>query len=284
MGVPHEHTQFGTGIFAPIAGVEAHRAFGGVTLDGYALTVQSLYANGHGYRPGNRYALGLGAASDAGTARWRFRATLERSSETAERWNGVENTTEGNLGRVDVMAGVEAAFRISEDWRAALAVKLPLYTHVVGGQVDVPLFASLTISTHEHLWTPPHVHPPPVAAPGADWSGLDESAAVTDGSVAPLVPVAGKVTVFDFWADWCVPCHELDQRLAEVARRHPEALAVRKVNVVDDESAAWRAYLAPGGFNLPYVKLFGPDGGRVWEASGDPAALAARVEAALAGR
>ena len=279
MGIAHEHTQFGTGIFAPIAGLEAYRPVGGVALAAYWLTVQALYENGHGYKPGNRYALGVGAASDAGTARWRFRATLERTSETAESWSGMVYTTEGNIGRVDVIAGLEAAYRITDDWRAALAVKLPVYTRVVGGQVDVPLYASLTISTQGHLWKPPHVHVP-VAGPGADWSGLDESDVVRDGSAAPLSPVTGKVTVFDFWADWCVPCRELDHRLAELARRHPE-LAVRKVNVVDDDTPAWKAYLAPGGFNLPHVKVFGRDGARLWERSGEPAALAAAVEEAL---
>jgi len=80
MGISHEHTQFGTGTFEPIAGVEAYRMFGGVTVDAYALTIQSLYENGYGYKAGDRYALGLGAASDLGTAKWRFRTTLERSS------------------------------------------------------------------------------------------------------------------------------------------------------------------------------------------------------------
>src|SRR5262249_32814076 len=38
MGLPHEHTQFGTGTFEPIAGAEAYRTFGSVTVDAYALT------------------------------------------------------------------------------------------------------------------------------------------------------------------------------------------------------------------------------------------------------
>ena len=66
MGIPHEHTQFGTGTFEPVAGVEAYGTFGGVTVDAYFLTLQSLYEDGYGYKAGNRYAAGVGAASDLG--------------------------------------------------------------------------------------------------------------------------------------------------------------------------------------------------------------------------
>jgi thiol-disulfide isomerase/thioredoxin len=270
-GIPHEHTQFGTGTFAPIIGGEAYRSIGGVTLDGYALTVQSLYANGYGYKAGNRYAFGLGAASDLGTARWRFRATLERLSESAESWSGIVYTSEGNIGRTDVLAGIETTYRIDDDWHASLGIKVPLYTHVVGGKLDTPLFAMLTIGTHAHVWKPKQ------PAFTGDWRGLDERDATT------LSPVPGKITVFDFWADWCKPCAVLDGELAAVARRHPDAIAVRKVNVIDDDSAAWKTYLEPGGFNLPHVKLFGRDGRLLWERTGAPPTLAAAVEDAITG-
>jgi thiol-disulfide isomerase/thioredoxin len=283
MGLPHEHTQFGTGTFEPIAGAEAYRTFDGLTVDAYALTIQSFYENGYGYKAGNRYALGASAASGLGTSRWRFRVMLDRTSETAESWSGIVYTTEGNIGRTDVIAGVEAGYAFGDDWRAALAIKVPIYTHVVGGQLDVPLYASLTISTHAHIWKARHVHPPPVDAPRASWSGLDEAAAATDGSAPPLAPVAGKLTVYDFWADWCKPCIELDHELEDVARHHPDDIAVRTINIVDDDTPASRTYLAPGGFSLPHVKLFDRNGKLVWERSGAPAVLAAAVEDAITG-
>jgi thiol-disulfide isomerase/thioredoxin len=282
-GIPHEHTQFGTGTFEPIVGIETYRTFGGVTLDAYFLALQSLYENGYGYKAGNRYALGLSAASSLNTSNWRFRTTLERSSESAESWSGVVYTTEGNIGRTDVIAGLEAAYQIDDDWRASLAVKVPVYTHVIGGQIDTPLYVALTISTHIHAWKPKHEHPPAVRASPADWSGLDSADSSTDGSASPLIPVLGKFTVFDFWADWCQPCVLLDHELADVARRHPDEIAVRKLNVIDSDSPAWTTYLASGGFELPHVKLFGRDGKLLWARSGAPPALAAGVEDAITG-
>ena len=282
-GIPHEHTQLGTGTFEPIAGVEAFRAVGGVTIDAYWLTIQSLYEDGYGYKSGNRYAFGASAASALGTSRWRFRAMVDRTSESAESWSGVVNTTEGNIGRTDVITGLEAGFAIDDDWRVSVAMKTPVYSHVIGGQVDTPFYALLTVSTHAHLWTAKHARPPPIAEPPADWTGVDKADAATDGSAPPLVPVPGKLTVYDFWADWCRPCRQLDDELIAVARRHPGELAVRKVNAIDDDSAAWHAYLAPGGFSLPHVKLFDRAGKLVWERSGAPPALAAAVEDALTG-
>ena len=67
-------------------------------------------------------------------------------------------------------------------------------------------------------------------------------------------PGPGKITVYDFWADWCKPCGELDHELAEVARRHPDDIAVRKINVVDADSPASQTYL--GAATLPHLKVF----------------------------
>ena len=85
-----------------------------------------------------------------------------------------------------------------------------------------------------------------------------------------LVP--GKVTVLDYWAQWCSPCHLLDVRLQHLAQANPQ-LAVRRVNVGKWDNAA--AKQATSEFRveaLPYVRVYdargkfvGAETGGMWE-------------------
>jgi thioredoxin 1 len=80
----------------------------------------------------------------------------------------------------------------------------------------------------------------------------------------------GKHTVVDFYAVWCPPCRKLSPALERLAGRHPERLAIRKVDIVDWTQPVARQH---GIEELPYLVLF-DEGGR-------PAARGAEVFAAL---
>ncbi len=73
--------------------------------------------------------------------------------------------------------------------------------------------------------------------------------------------VTGKYTLFDYYADWCPPCRQLSPRLEELARQH-ENLALRKIDIV-----SWSHPVArqQGVTDLPYLRLFDPDGKLVAE-------------------
>lgn len=72
--------------------------------------------------------------------------------------------------------------------------------------------------------------------------------------------VSGKVTVIDFYGDWCVPCTILSARLERYMVAHPN-IALRRVNVGHwDNAAAVQATREFRMGSLPYLRVYAPDG------------------------
>ncbi len=66
----------------------------------------------------------------------------------------------------------------------------------------------------------------------------------------------GKITVFDFFADWCGPCHLLTPKLERLVLSH-DKLALRKVDISDWNTPAARQATAEFGMpGLPYVRIY----------------------------
>lgn len=102
-----------------------------------------------------------------------------------------------------------------------------------------------------------YVRPPDYPA------GSDVAHLTNDGQkVGPLkkLRVPGKHTVFDVYADWCGPCHEIDERLRSIVAARTD-VAVRKLNVVDFDSPLARE-LGSDFEGLPYLVVFSPQGTR----------------------
>ncbi len=269
IGQEHQHVQFGTGTLIPFLAVEAQRGFGRITGAAWGIAQLSLYDNAHGYRAGDRYSAGLTALSALGTTAWTFGLSTAVHAETEETWQGIVHAGEGNAGRVDVLAGGSIAWRPTRSLAILASLELPVYSHVTGPQVDYGFVAGLGVVTSFDL------------RQRASYGAADVATLGEPGTAAPLVPVPGTITVFDLWAEWCAPCRELDDKLAALARRYPGRVAVRKLDVVDSDSAAWLRYLAPGSFELPHLKVYGADGVLLFEKTAPPDELVRAVEAAL---
>ena len=70
----------------------------------------------------------------------------------------------------------------------------------------------------------------------------------------------GKITIFDYYAEWCGPCHLLSPKLERLVLKY-ENVALRKVDLVDYESKvaaqATREFRMPG---LPFTRVFNDRG------------------------
>jgi thiol-disulfide isomerase/thioredoxin len=271
IGQEHQHVQLGSGTAIPFGVVEAQHRFGSgaraITGAVFAAAFVSLYENDHGFKAGDRISGGLSASSTFGLRSLSFGLAAEVHGETAETWDGIEYADEGNNGRIDTLVGGSIAWRPIPQLAIAFDAKFPVYSKVYGSQLDYgPVFGLGVIGTFETRAKP-------------SYRGADVAIVGPAGSASPLVPVRDKITVFDLWADWCAPCRELDERLADLARRYPDRIAIRKLDVVDSDSAAWAAYIAPGNFDLPHVKVHGTDGALVLEKSAPPLELVRAIEA-----
>lgn len=71
----------------------------------------------------------------------------------------------------------------------------------------------------------------------------------------------GKVTVFDFYADWCAACREIDLHVYKQLQTRQD-LALRKLNVLDWETPLAKRYLGDVS-GLPFVIVYGKDGKEV---------------------
>lgn len=77
---------------------------------------------------------------------------------------------------------------------------------------------------------------------------------------------ADTITVFDFYADWCPPCKELDKSLLSLKKTYGNRLTVYKMDLVNWESNMSDHYQVK---DLPYLIVYDKNKNEVKGASKD---------------
>jgi thiol-disulfide isomerase/thioredoxin len=188
-------------------------------------------------------------------------------------------TRHGSLSSLSVAGSADAAFCPHKVPQAACTrcnPSLVAQFKTVGdwcGEHAVP--ESQCFTCHPDLTFDPLPEPPR----GADVKRLAQAGE----DIGPLAEhaTAGKVMLFDFYADWCMPCRKVDAHVYGLLGKSPD-LAYRKLNLVSWDSALANRHMAQVA-NLPYVVVYGRDRQPVGAMMGlDLAALDKIIEAARA--
>jgi thioredoxin 1 len=282
-GKQHQHVFFGGGTLDPIAGADFWQRFSGVTLNAFTTVRAPFYQNARDYRAGARGTLGAALQSGLGLSRWTFVAGLELYHERPAKWASGADVLENEAtdqGRTSLIPGLGVVFAPSPDVQLRAFLKRPFSTTPSDAELEIPFVATLGAEIgfqaysdgeggHAHFEGDGHDHG---HADDEHWIEDLERGAAGRADVSDLATGGrsfeldgakepGKITVIDFWAEWCEPCHAIDRMLRALAARH-DNLAVRRVEIVDLESPAAVEHL-PGVKGLPVVWIFDERGRRV---------------------
>lgn len=105
------------------------------------------------------------------------------------------------------------------------------------------------------------------------------SAAGEDVPSLAVHAVKGKVTVFDFYAEWCAACRKVDGHIYAKLAGGDRTLAYRKLNIVDWDSPLARRYVKDIP-SLPFVVIYDTNGAERTALHGSDLA---KLDRALAG-
>jgi thiol-disulfide isomerase/thioredoxin len=86
----------------------------------------------------------------------------------------------------------------------------------------------------------------------------------------------GKITIVDFYADWCGPCRRISPQLEQLAKTDPDVVLL-KIDIVNWNTPVTRQF---GIQSIPNVRVFGRTGAQLGDGTPDLSLVKKRIEQA----
>jgi thiol-disulfide isomerase/thioredoxin len=86
----------------------------------------------------------------------------------------------------------------------------------------------------------------------------------------------GKITIVDFYAEWCGPCRRISPQLEQLAKDDPDVVLI-KVDIVNWNTPVTQQF---GIESVPNMRVFGRTGAQLADATSDVSLVKRRVEQA----
>ena len=142
-GLAHQHVFFGTGTWNPHLALDLSIAFDRWSLVAWTSVDAALYAGRRGYKGPTIVTAGVAARSSLGMDNWSFMLHPEVFHEEPATWG--DNIAK-NSGKTEVLLGAGVNYTMECGTVLGMVAKGPVYTQVLGGQLDIPLFVNFSSS------------------------------------------------------------------------------------------------------------------------------------------
>lgn len=133
LGREHQHVQFGTGTFDPVASFDLVRGLPRAQLAAYGMGRVSPYENRHGYRAGPRGTLGVAAGPKLRRGVM-LTGLAELAVEGPEQWSG-EARQDGMLGRNELLLGGGVLW-YARATKVSAGLRVPVWRRLVEGDEE----------------------------------------------------------------------------------------------------------------------------------------------------
>jgi thiol-disulfide isomerase/thioredoxin len=253
--------QTGHGTFDPLLGVSCFQTLKGTTLSANALARLTSGKNRYGVKFSHELQGGFGIARQFSAPR-PLAAALS-GVQLGLRLHGIKSGHDYDLGQPVANTGGRWLYLLpslivqtKSSFSYFFQFQLPLYQRVNGAQLVAPYAFTTGVS-----FTPFRRKEGRESAAQSEPAGLPtafEPEVISRGEQVELQNhlAAGRVTVFEFYADWCFVCRRLDPALKRLAVTRSD-LVLKRINIGDGETEVSKQY---GIAATPTFYVHGTDG------------------------